>query len=115
MFSGTEPHRLDAQQQVREISAEGGTNRLPALEEALRFNPDVIYFLTDSEDPMLPADLEEVRRRNRSGAQIHCIEFRKGPPLLDGAGRPIPNFLHKLAAMTGGRYAYRDTQTLSPR
>jgi hypothetical protein len=108
MFNGTEPQRLEVLSQLRTIAAEGGTERLPALLKALEFHPDVIYFLTDSSDPMSAADLEDVRRKNRSGAQIHCIEFGEGPAPFPSQRGPR-NFLQKLADMTGGKYVYVDT------
>ena len=33
------------------ITADGGTDRLVALHEAIAFAPDVIFFLTDADDP----------------------------------------------------------------
>lgn len=115
MLSGTESDRLDALKQIRAISADGGTDRLKALLEALKFKPDVIYFLTDAGDPIMSAaDRQEVRVNNRSAAQIHCIEFRAGPPETDARGQAIPNFLFKLAEESGGRYVYRDIKTLNP-
>jgi hypothetical protein len=111
-FNGVDSHREEARLQIEEVTSDGGTNRLAALEKAFEFRPDVIYFLTDSDGPMSAADLEDVRRHNRSGAQIHCIEFGEGPEPRAPGGGPVPNFLHQIAKMTGGQYAYRD---LSPR
>lgn len=112
VFHGTDADRLQMEEQISRIAAEGGTERRVALEKALEFTPDVIYFLTDSSAPMSAFDLDEVRKRNRGGAQIHCIEFGEGPEPRDARGRAATNFLHKLAAQTGGRYAYRNLMAL---
>jgi hypothetical protein len=114
MLNGTESDRLEALKQIREISADGGTRRLEALLNAFSFDPDVIYFLTDIGEPIMSAaDLEDVRVRNRNRAQIHCIEFGVGPPATNPQGKAAPNFLFKLAEQSGGRYVYRDIQTLN--
>jgi len=107
MFHGTEADRRLVEDQLTGVSASGGTNRVLALETALDLKPDVIYFLTDSEDEMTSAQREKIRLRLR-GAQINCIEFGEGKPLTGSDGRQVPNFLHKLAKESGGGYAYFD-------
>lgn len=87
------------------ITASGGTDRYAALWAALGMRPDVIFFLTDADNPMTAAQLERVRRRN-DGTSIHCIEFGFGPP---GAG---DNFLKRLARQNSGSYVYVDTTQL---
>ena len=52
------------------ITADGGTDRFAALKQALAFRPDVIFFLTDADDPMSAsemADLEQVNSRLGDG------------------------------------------------
>ena len=62
--------------------------------------PDVIFFLTDTDDPMSPGEMAEVRRRNGGVAMLHTIEFGHG-------ARPRPdNFLVRLAAENRGKYVY---------
>jgi hypothetical protein len=107
MFHGTEADRQLVEDQLAGVSASGGTNRVMALQEALKFQPDVIYFLTDADDPMTAAQREEIRKRLR-GAQIHCIEFGAGPPIKGPDGRQTTNFLHKLAQESGGGHVYID-------
>jgi hypothetical protein len=89
------------------IVADGGTDRLIALREALSFTPDVIFFLTDADDPMAPSELADIARTNRRvGAAICVIEFGRRQ-------NPSPgNFLRQLADESGGQYGYVNTSTL---
>ncbi len=89
------------------VTADGGTDRLTGLREAIRFAPDVIFFLTDADDPMAPSELAEIARMNsRAQAAICVIEFgRRQSPSPD-------NFLAELARQSGGQYGYVSTSTL---
>jgi hypothetical protein len=91
------------------ISADGGTDRLHALREAIRFAPDVIFFLTDADDPMTRSELAEIDQANRRGQAAICvIEFgRRQSPSPD-------NFLAQIARQSGGQYGYVNTSTLQP-
>jgi hypothetical protein len=73
--------------------------------------PDVIFFLTDAEEPVMSfQELERVCRRNRFvGASIHAIQFGIGPP-QGGA-----NFLAQLARRNEGNHAYIDVTRLPAR
>jgi hypothetical protein len=98
-----------ATQFVRSIQASGGTEHLQALKMALRLNPDVVFFLTDADEPrMSDDDLNQVRRWNQTTA-IHAIEFGSGPQ----AERE--NFLVRLAEQNGGRHVYVDVTRLGDR
>jgi hypothetical protein len=89
------------------ITADGGTDRLPALRAAIQMNPDVIFFLTDADDPMPPSELDELAQLNqRAGVVISTIEFGRGP------AKQKRNFLTELARTTGGQYGYVDTERL---
>lgn len=113
VFRGTDAQRLRVSEQVAAIQPSGGTRHLPALLEALKFNPDVIFLLTDgaAESALDRRDLEDVRRHNRNGAHIHCIEFGRGArSALGEAG----NFLKDLARENDGKYTYRNVSGLSP-
>lgn len=91
---------------IGSILADGGTRHMEALELALRLKPDVIFFLTDAEDPVLSAaDLARIRRLN-SGTSINAIEFGTGPS--DGS----LNFLKRLADQNHGNYGYVDISKL---
>jgi hypothetical protein len=89
------------------VTADGGTDRLTALREAIRFAPDVIFFLTDADDPMAPSELADIARENaRAQAAICVIEFGRRQSPLPG------NFLSELARQSGGQYGYVNTTTL---
>lgn len=90
------------------ITADGGTDRITALREAIRFAPDVIFFLTDADDPMSPGELGDVARENaRAQAAICVIEFGRRQSPLPG------NFLAELARQSGGQHGYVNTTTLT--
>jgi len=88
---------------IDNIRPDGGTQHFPALQRALEFKPDVIFFLTDAGEPSLtPAELNAIQRLNRGRTQINTILFAKGSDLGP------ENFLQKLARQNGGIYAHRD-------
>ena len=87
---------------IDSITAEGGTDHEEALKLAIRLQPDVIFFLTDADDPKLtPAQLEKIRRL-AAGIIINAIEFGPGPKPAGAS------FLAELARQNGGGYAYVD-------
>lgn len=112
---GRIPYATDANKQLaaqflRTVGADGATERLAPLRRALDMNADVVFFLTDADDAMPDYDVAEVLDRAAArGTAIACIEFGEGPP-PEGE-----NFLHRIAAGTGGDYAYVDTTTLGGR
>ncbi len=113
MFFGTDAQRLQVSEQIRSVSPDGGTRHMPAIQEALKYNPDVIFLLTDGAEPALSrADLDSLKARNRLGTRIHCIEFGTGEPATTAAGLPVSNFLMKLAEQNSGKYTYRNVKTL---
>jgi hypothetical protein len=89
------------------ITADGGTDRMVALREAIEMSPNVIFFLSDADDPMSASELAEITRLNRRAQAAICvIEFgRKPAPTAN-------NFLMQLATESGGQYGYVDTATL---
>lgn len=102
-LSGTEANRAVAMQFIKSVVPDGGTDRYPALKKALELRPDVVFFLTDADFPILePADMQRIRQMNRGGTQIHVIEFGKGGQLKDD------NFLKVLAHQNHGTYSYHD-------
>jgi hypothetical protein len=99
---GNHPNKAQAQKFIHGIVADGGTEHEPALLAALALSPDVIFFLTDADQPELtPTQLRKIADRNRRGTAINTIEFGAGPPLGE-------NFLSRLAAQNGGQYRYVD-------
>jgi hypothetical protein len=87
---------------IDSIVADGGTDHEAALKLALQLQPDVVFFLTDGDDPKLtPAQLKKIRRM-AGGIVINAIEFGTGPkPSGD-------SFLAELARQNGGGYTYVD-------
>lgn len=111
-FRGQEPRMVFADEQGKRLAAsfvggifaDGGTDNLAALNMALALRPDVIFFLTDSNDPqMQPQELVRVRQFNR-GTRINTIEFGAGEP------KAAINFLQRLASENGGQHTYVDVQ-----
>jgi hypothetical protein len=104
----TDENRQLAREFVSSITPVGGTRHREALELALKMGPDVIFFLTDANEPELtPGELADLRRRNRAGSVIHCIEF--------GAGEfsGYENFLVRLARQHRGQHVYVNVASLS--
>jgi hypothetical protein len=90
------------------IAADGGTDRFLALKQALAFRPDVIFFLTDADDPMSSSEMADIERiYSRLGTSICVIEFGHSPT------GPQKNFLTELAKQSGGQYGYINTAKLT--
>jgi von Willebrand factor type A domain len=100
---GNEANRATARQFVRNIVADGGTRHEEALWMALNMQPDVIFFLTDADQPELsPSQMEKIQRANNGRCSINTIEFGLGPPIH------TDNFLVRLARENNGKYTYVD-------
>ncbi len=105
----TEQNKERARRFIGSITAYGRTEHEAALKLAIRMQPDVIFFLTDANEPQLSGrQLYEIRQR-AAGIQINAIEFGIGPK------QGGDNFLNKLARQNGGQYAYRDITKFAPR
>ncbi len=103
---GTQQNKYLAQKFVGSITADGATRHDEALEMALRMGPDVIFFLTDADEPRMTArQLARVAQLNE-GAAIHAIEFGYG------AQSDPDDFLVKLARQNGGQHVYVDISRL---
>ena len=95
-----------AERFVGSITADGGTEHEEALTMALRMAPDVIFFLTDADEPRLSAtQLQRIARANK-GAVINTIEFGYGPAFESD------NFLIRLARQNRGQHVYVDISQL---
>ncbi len=105
---GNERDRSAAVAFIRGIQGAGGTRHFEPLMMALRMAPDVIFFLTDADEPALSKEeLEKIRVANRRyGACIHTVEFGVGPSTGED------NFLVQLARQNGGSHAYVDVSRL---
>ena len=107
---GNDANKQRAEQFIEGIVADGSTQHEEALNLALRFSPDVIFFLTDADQPALsPGQLERINRRNRGNASINTIEFGLGPQL------DSENFLAALARQNGGHHVYFDVTKIDSR
>ena len=110
LLYGNSINRKQAVDFVEDIEPNGQTNHIAALKIALNMKPDVIFFLTDADEPQLTTDeLAFITNRNDGvGASINCIQF--------GVGRYLgpKNFLMRLADLNGGQYSYVDLNKLGP-
>jgi hypothetical protein len=99
---GTDQNKRQARRFIESITSEGGTAHDEALVKAIRLGPDVVFLLTDADEPKLTdRDLERIDRLG-PGITIHTIEFGTGPQ------REANNFLVRLAKQSGGRHTYVD-------
>lgn len=103
---GTDQNKAEARRFIGTIESDGGTAHEDALMMAIRLHPDVIFLLTDADDPKLTSrDLERLERRG-AGTIINTIEFGTGPQ------PEANNFLVKLATQSGGEHTYVDVSKL---
>jgi len=87
---------------IESMVADGNTRHDEALKMAIRLRPDVIFLLTDGDDPKLSRrELDQIRRM-AFGITINTIEFGPGPQ------PPGKSFLATLAEENGGQYVYVD-------
>ncbi|MCC6509084.1 MAG: hypothetical protein IT423_08250, partial [Pirellulaceae bacterium] len=110
MLSGTEENKKSAVSYVRSMVADGSTEHLDALRLALGMGPDVIFFLTDAEEPgMTKRELDDlVERASRHATVIHTIQFGTG------GNRNSSSWISELAGATGGKFRYIDVTTFTP-
>lgn len=107
LYAATEIHKTLAKQKIAGIQPGTGTQHVPALEMALRLSPDVIFFLTDGQEPPIyEGELASLKKMNGQKTRIHTIEFGVGPEVSE-ASYP-KNFLRKLSRQNGGTYRYYD-------
>jgi hypothetical protein len=105
VFGDTQGKRL-AEQFIAGVRADGGTRHLDALLQALQLRPDVIFFLTDADEPRLSdVELRKIYDRNR-GTAINTIEFGSG------SASGSYTFLQKLAEQNNGKHVYVDVTSL---
>ncbi len=106
LLFGNAQNKKRAAQFIASISADGSTHHESALLAALKMQPDVIFFLTDADQPGLsPAQMARVRKW-AGEARIYAIEFGS----VAVAGRD--NFLVRLANETGGEYKFVEVSEL---
>jgi hypothetical protein len=102
----TEANKDRARRFVQSVAASGGTRHMEAILLALSLQPEVIFLLTDADDPQLSDGQVATIARRAEGITIHTIEFGYGPQ------KRTDNFLVKLARLTGGQHVYVDISTL---
>jgi uncharacterized protein with von Willebrand factor type A (vWA) domain len=104
----TEPNKQKLLAYLRGLPAFGATNHTAALIAALKLRPEVIFLLTDGDDPGMDGNqLRIVRGLARGKTTIHTIQFGRG-----SEEAPADHFMRKLAADTGGGYAYVNVDRL---
>jgi hypothetical protein len=103
---GSDQNKAEVRKFIESISADGGTEHQDALTLALRLRPDVVFLLTDADDPKLTAHQLDRIDRMGAGVTIHTIEFGTGPQ------READNFLVKLARQSLGKHVYVDVSKL---
>ncbi len=107
LIRAQDAERKQAIEFVKNVSAFGGTEHLPALKLGISMGPDVLFFLTDAEQPGLnSAELESLVERCEARTTIHTIEFGNGPNPAKG------RWIEALAERTGGKYRYVDVTQL---
>ena len=88
---------------IKGIQPDAGTDRFLAVTHAMSFEPDVIFLLTDADEPEMSAkDLSDIQRANKRKTAIHVVEFGVGADLSRDS------FLKRLARQNGGKHHYRD-------
>lgn len=92
---------------VKNVNAFGGTEHLPALKMGIAMQPDVLFFLTDAEQPSLSrSDLDVLISKCEGITTIYSIEFGHGPNPAQG------RWIEALALLSGGQYRYIDVTQL---
>jgi Ca-activated chloride channel family protein len=99
MYFATELNKQLATQEIDRITPDRGTEHKLALIEALSLKPDVVYFLTDGDEPALSAaELKEIHRHT-GRTTIHVIKLGDGKV----STRQI-SWLELLARQAGGEF-----------
>jgi hypothetical protein len=109
LLFGSESNLDRAESFIKSMRGDGGTEHIPALKLGLSFGSDVLFFLTDAENPSLSMEqlLDLQRRAERSLTTIHSIQFNVGPAASSGG------WIRALAEMNRGTYKYIDVTTIN--
>jgi hypothetical protein len=98
--------RRQAESFVGSITAAGGTDHVQAIELALLLQPDVIFLLTDADEPPLSTrDLNAIHQKNT--AIINVIEFKTGSAAAKRSS------LRQLAHQNRGEYKAIEVNSLN--
>ena len=99
-----ESAKKDAEEFVQKITHRGLTQHLPPLLEAIKYGPNVIFFLTDGQD-LTETQLDEVCRKS-GNICIHVIQF------ADESDQEQSEILRRLASRNRGRYKFINVTTM---
>jgi len=103
LLPGTNDNKRRADQFMDMVVPRADTNPIPAIEEAFRESPDVIFLLTDGDFPNNAEVIRRIRELDRDGrVKIHTIAF-VGDSDKD---TDFMAMLKTIAKMTGGTYRY---------
>lgn len=86
------------------IISEGGTQPEPAILQAVRMGADCVFFMTDGDTRISPAQLQRINDAAK-GVQINVVEYGTG-------NRKRNTNLQKLAADNNGNYVFVDLSKL---
>jgi len=96
----------EVNRRIGDLRAEGGTDHLRALKEAIHLKPDAIFVVTDA-DGLTQEAVDAATRMNLGQAAIHCIELANGS---DDRGSSA---FRRLAKANGGTYRLVDVNRKS--
>lgn len=99
-------NRILAERYISSMSAQGATKHVPAIKMALQARPDVVFFLTDADDPVITEEELRLIKGWNAGAVINAIQFGYGPK------QSVDSFLEQLTVDNGGMYRYVDVLQL---
>jgi len=108
LFFANERNKTLVKKFVGGITARGGTEHEEALLLAVRLRPDVIFFLTDAEEPRMSSVQLAKINRLAAGITINTIEFGFGPQANSDS------WIVRLAEQNGGQHLYGDITKLFP-
>lgn len=105
----TEPNKQKLLTFLRGLPAFGSTNHTAALVTALKMKPkpEVIFLLTDGDDPGMDPGQLRIVRELAGKTTIHAIHFGRSHNLGDEN-----HFMQKLAAACGGSYVFVNVDKL---
>ncbi|MCI0359727.1 MAG: VWA domain-containing protein [Planctomycetaceae bacterium] len=103
LIPATDENKQKLVKYIGELADYGQTEHERGLVAALRLKPDVIFLLTDGGDPHLrPGQINFLAEQAGGETSIHCVHFGTGTE----DAIPADHFLRRLAAETGGSYAF---------
>lgn len=108
LLPATEENKANAAKFLDKLIAQGPTRHLPAMLSALAKRPDVVYLLTDGDDPYIEEKARAQIHKAAEGTVIHCVQFGWGKPVNELS----QECLMTLARENKGQYAFIDMSRL---